>query len=118
MRKLEVAVFAAVGAMALSAGIFAGTAFAADAQTRAKLAAPVAAPVKVIVDGRLWSCTGDVCVAAGQGKLQPIKRECVRVAKAIGPVTEFTRDGAALDAQGVAACNGTSAPQAGSLAGL
>jgi len=116
MRKLDVAVFAAVGALALSAGLFAGTALAAD--VRVKLAAPVAAPVKVIVDGRLWSCAADVCVGSGQGKSQPLKRECARVAKAIGPVVEFSRASAALDAKGVAACNGTSASQAGSLAGL
>lgn len=81
-------------------------ALAADSKgAEAKLAAPLAAPVRVIVDGRLWSCEGDVCKGSGQGASQPLRRECARVAKVVGPVAAYRNGERSLDAAGLAACN-------------
>lgn len=93
------------GLVALS--LMGGTAsWAAQAKTaEARLVAPLAAPVRVIVDGRLWTCEADVCKGSGQGASQPLRRECARVAKAVGPIAAYRNGERSLDAAGVAACN-------------
>jgi hypothetical protein len=83
----------------------AGSTGAAE-RSEARLAAPVSEARKVIVDGRLWSCTDDRCMAGSQGRSQPIGRECLRVAKVVGPIIEYRQGDKALDAAGIAACNG------------
>lgn len=74
-------------------------------RAEARLASPMAEGRQVIVDGRLWSCAGDRCVAGSQGRSQPISRECLRVAKIVGPIIEYRQGDRTLSAAGVAACN-------------
>ena len=78
----------------------------AAGRSEARLAAPVAEARQVIIDGRLWSCTDDKCMAGSQGRSQPIGRECLRVAKVVGPIIEYRQGDKVLDAADIAACNG------------
>lgn len=99
MRSL---VFVALSVAVLGAGGV--PAMAAD-PAQARLAAPVSEAREVIVDGRLWKCRGQKCTAGSQGKNQPIARECARVARVIGPVTEYRQGTRILNEKGVAQCN-------------
>ena len=93
------------GVVALAMLGLAGPAVSAE-RAEARLASPVAESRQVIIDGRLWSCMGDRCVAGSQGRSQPIGRECLRVAKIIGPIIEYRQGDRTLSPAGVAACNG------------
>lgn len=93
--------------VALSVAVLGATSvpsFAAD-PARARLVAPVSEAREVIVDGRLWKCSGQKCTSGSQGKNQPIARECARVAKVIGPVTEYIQGTRILNREGLRQCN-------------
>ena len=96
--------YGALGAIVLASSGFSVAAYAAD-PAAARLQAAVSAPRKVIIDGRLWSCEGEKCTSGSQGRNQPIARECVRVAKALGPVAEYRQGANVLDAAALVACN-------------
>ena len=102
MKRLTCAAFAAV--FLTGTGLSVG-ALAAD-KAEARLAAAVSEPLKVIIDGRLWSCEGEKCTSGSQGKNQPITRECARAAKVLGPVVSYRQGERRLDDAGIAACNG------------
>jgi hypothetical protein len=75
----------------------AGTASAQDAPlpvygARALLAAPAASSQLIVVDGRAWRCDGAVCTgrATATPKSQPVVFECLRAAKALGPVIRYS----------------------------
>jgi hypothetical protein len=78
-----------------------GTASAAELV----LKTAVAKPTTTAIDGRIWSCEADKCVAAGQGDPQPLKRECRRVVAELGPVKTYKSENGALDETAAAACN-------------
>jgi hypothetical protein len=59
----------------------------------------------VVLDGRVWRCDGAQCAAAGRGRSQGLIRECARVARKLGPLTAYARDGVALDQAGLDRCN-------------
>lgn len=71
----------------------------------AKLAAPVAEPRKVIIDGQIWRCNADVCTSAGGGQDQSVKRECTRAVKVLGQVVAYRRGATELAQEEIAACN-------------
>ena len=71
----------------------------------AKLATPVSAPKKVTIDSRIWRCEGDTCKGAEQGMTQPAKRECVKVAKVLGPIVSYKDGKTDFSEADVAACN-------------
>ena len=97
MKKVAFLVFAA-SVLVVPLGI-------AAERAEATLAAPVSESRKVIIDGRLWSCEGDKCTAGSQGRDQPIRRECARAAKVLGPIVAYRQGARSLDAAGLAACN-------------
>jgi hypothetical protein len=59
----------------------------------------------VVLDGRVWHCAGAACAAAGQGRSQGLIRECTRVARRLGPLAAYARDGAQVDRAGLERCN-------------
>lgn len=70
----------------------------------AALATPLAAPRQQVVDGLLWKCAGDHCAAPSDGS-RPVL-VCQRVAKAFGPVAQFTAPGGLLSREDLSRCNG------------
>ena len=58
---------------------------------------------EVIVDGRLWSCGGTVCIAQGEDTRPAIA--CRKLARKLGPVTRFATSQSELNAAGLATCN-------------
>ena len=70
---------------------------------RAEFAAPFERATEVIVDGRLWSCTGTACTSRGDDPRPAIA--CRKLARKTGPVTRFATPRSELDAAGLATCN-------------
>lgn len=93
-------------ACALMAGAAPQLAFADQVPaSEAKLATPLAAPRKVIIDARTWRCSGDVCKGAEQGTIQPSRRECGKLVKEVGPIVSYADDKRELSADDLTACN-------------
>ena len=83
--------------------VAAAPAFAGDAIT-AKLATPVAAPVKFIAGGAMFKCEADACVALAPTSATFAAATCKVVAEKVGPVTAFTQMKALADDK-LADCN-------------
>src|SRR6478609_2937295 len=84
--------------------LIAATPALAQAPTmRAEFAASQDANREVIVDGRLWSCSGTACTAQGDDARPAVA--CRKLARKLGPVARFATSGSELDAAGLAACN-------------
>jgi hypothetical protein len=92
--SLALALFAAGGAMAQGP----------NTNNSLTLASAANAPAKVIIDGAVWKCGPDACVASG-GKSQSAERACRRVVSKLGQVSAFTWRGETLSAEALAACN-------------
>jgi len=58
---------------------------------------------EVIVDGRLWNCTGNACTAQGVDARPAVA--CRKLARKLGPITRFATAQSELDAAGLATCN-------------
>jgi hypothetical protein len=98
-------ILAASGALALT---LSGAAAAQEAfHGQAKLATPVSAPTKTVVNGVTWSCEGAACTgeAARYSTLDNPVRGCKRVAAELGPLTAFTARGRELTGGDLKACN-------------
>jgi len=93
----------AVGLMSVAAPQFARADQIDPAQ--AKLAAPLSAPKKVTIDGRDWRCDGDTCKGGTQGTDQPARRECGKLAKAVGEIASYVDGKKELAAADLATCN-------------
>ena len=63
-----------------------------------------ASDAKVIVDGAVWKCLGEMC-AATNVKSQPPLRVCQRVVAQLGQATAFTFRGKSLSEAELAECN-------------
>jgi hypothetical protein len=96
--KLQIS--ALIAAMALSSSAFAGA-----APVIVKLAAPVAAPTKVIAGGAIFSCAGDTCVAASPASGTADFSTCKIVVHSVGAATSFGTAAAPLAADRLATCN-------------
>lgn len=72
---------------------------------QAKLAVPLAQSKKVTIDGRDWRCEADTCKAGTQGTDQPAKRECGKLAKAVGQIASYQHGSKDLTADELATCN-------------
>jgi hypothetical protein len=59
----------------------------------------------VVLDGRVWRCDAAVCRANGQGRSQGLARECARVARKLGPLAAYSRDGVVLQGADLDRCN-------------
>ena len=81
----------------------AAPAFAQGAAMRAELATPQEADRELIIDGRVWTCSGNACTAPGDDPRPTIA--CRKLARKLGPVTRFTTRQSELDEAGLATCN-------------
>ena len=77
----------------------------ASAASKAILITPPAKPSARVFDGRVWHCDGSACQARGRGRSQGVVRECARVARKLGPLLAYARDGVALDEASLQHCN-------------
>ena len=96
MRRLTVLLAFAVAASGVPAVALGQT-------MRAELASPQDGSREVIVDSRVWTCTGNACTAPGDDARPAIA--CRKLARKLGPVTRFATPQAELDAAGLATCN-------------
>lgn len=86
-------------------GVFSTTpAQAANPRYVAKLSTAVEAPVRKVVNGVVWNCTGDSCTGPVDGA-RPLNT-CAKVVKAFGQVAAFTTPKGELAAEDLQACNG------------
>ncbi len=76
---------------------------AGSAGLMATLKAPLAAPRQAIIDGVMWSCSGDSCTAADEGGR--IQSTCGMVVRRFGQVTSFAAGPRALGAAELERCN-------------
>lgn len=73
----------------------------------AKLAAPVAAQVKVVADGAIWTCAADTCVARVPERITV--SGCKDMARKLGALSAYAAGIKELSADQITACN-TAAP--------
>ena len=99
-RVLPLAVLALAGSLA---ALVPAPVEAARGAYIATLAAPLAADRQEIIDGALWKCSGDRCVAPVQGG-RPVF-VCAKVAGKFGPVASFATPAGALSDAEVSRCN-------------
>ena len=88
---------------ALAALTTASPALAQSGGLRAEFAAPFERASEVVIDGKLWSCTGTACTARGDDPRPTIV--CRKLARKLGPVTRFATSLSELNAAGLATCN-------------
>ena len=77
--------------------------FAQAPTMRAEFAAAQDANPEVIIDGRVWSCSGNACTARGDDARPAVA--CRKLARKLGPVSRFVTPQSELDAAGLASCN-------------
>ena len=85
----------------LAAVAVSGPALAQEPMMRAEFAASHEG--EVVVDGRLWTCSGNACTARGDDPRPAVA--CRKLARKLGPVTRFETSQIALDAAALASCN-------------
>jgi hypothetical protein len=73
----------------------------------AKLAQPVAQPVKFIAGGSVFNCEGDTCIARSPTSQTLASDSCRTIASKVGALTSFAGD-KAMDEHRLAACNSVS----------
>ncbi len=91
---------------ALSAAAVMAASFPAAAQgasLRAEFATPFERVTEVIVDGRIWSCSGNACTSSKADPRPAVA--CRKLARKVGAVTRFASSQAELVAAALAACN-------------
>ena len=93
---------------ALSFGATVGPAHAAGGSFyEVQLAAPLASAKTAVVSDVAWKCEGATCRGSkGASRAEIV---CARVARKFGEVASFSAKGEALDAEGLAKCNGEKA---------
>lgn len=101
-RTLLAAGLAVVGTLA-SFAVTAGPAHAGTAAYSAKLSSALAAPKQKVVNGVVWSCTGDSCGGPVDGA-RPVNT-CAQVVKAFGKVSSFATPKGELSAEDLQRCN-------------
>ena len=104
--------------LAFIAAAFVGTALSFGATTspahaastsfyEVQFAAPVSAAKNTVVNDVAWKCDGATCRGnEGSSRAEVV---CARLARKLGEVASFTAKGEALDAEGLAKCNGEKA---------
>ena len=107
-RKLPRALLAATLALTGTIATFAFTTAPAFAASRGvyaiTLASPLAAPRSEIVDGAVWRCQGDRCLAPADGaRAMTI---CSKVSRRFGPIARFSTPQGEMAAEDLARCNG------------
>jgi hypothetical protein len=105
-----------LAACAAIATLSAGAAFAAEPVT-AKLQSPVAAPVKFIAGGAIFTCDADACTATATTSQTFATSTCKAIAAKVGPVSSF-EGRKSLEADRLADCNGAALAKASTGAEL
>lgn len=67
------------------------------------LSAPIAQD-RIVFDGAVWRCEGDVCRSPQVKSLPPL-RSCKRLARELGPITSFSYRGVTLSDAQLAECS-------------
>ena len=70
---------------------------------RAEFAAPFEGAREVVVDGRMWSCSGNACTSRSDDPRPAVV--CRKLARKVGEVTRFATPQTELNAAGLATCN-------------
>ena len=70
---------------------------------RAEFASSLEGNREVIIDGRLWNCSGTVCTTQGVDARPAVA--CRKLARKLGPVARFATAQSELDVASLAACN-------------
>ena len=70
---------------------------------RAEIAAAQDGTAEVIIDGRLWTCSGNACTSQGEDARPAIA--CRKLARKVGVVTRFATSQVELNDAGLATCN-------------
>ena len=98
-------VAAAFVGTALSFGVTATPASAAPTSFyELQLATPLTSAKTEVVGGVAWKCEGATCRGTqGTSRAEIV---CARVARKLGEIASFSAKGEALDAEGLAKCNG------------
>jgi hypothetical protein len=98
-----------LSAFAICMLVLSGSAFAASQgyTGTAVLAAAVAAPVEVVVEGVTWRCEGDQCTgrAERRSSLNGFIKDCRKVAEAVGPLVSYTGKGRTATKGEISTCN-------------
>jgi hypothetical protein len=89
--------------LSLLAVVAATPALAQAPTMRAELASAQDGSREVIVDGRVWTCSGGACTTPGDDARPAVA--CRKLARKLGTVTRFATSQSELDAAGLAACN-------------
>jgi hypothetical protein len=92
--------------------LIAAPAFASDPVT-AKLAAPVAQPVKFIAGGAVFNCADDACVATAATSETYSTATCKQVAAKVGAIAAFSST-KSFDDSRLQACNASAVAKASS----
>jgi len=58
---------------------------------------------EVVIDGRLWTCSGNACTSQGEDARPAIA--CRKLARKVGVVTRFATSQVELNDAGLATCN-------------
>jgi hypothetical protein len=101
---MKLQVLAAAAVLSLS---FAGVASAADRMTAA-LEQPVAAKIKVVAGGAVWTCEGATCSATATTSRSTTFRACADLAKEVGRVSSYGGK-SLLQAEQLGKCNASAA---------
>lgn len=83
--------------------LLAAPALAQAPTMRAEFAASQDGTRDVIIDGRVWNCSGNACIAQGADARPAVA--CRKLARKLGPVARFATAQGELDAASLAACN-------------
>ena len=95
----------AIAGLALGASVLAlapAPVLAAASGFGATLATPLPAPRQAIINGVLWKCAGDTCVAPDQGS-RPVL-VCRSVTRAFGPLARFSTTAGQISPDDLAKC--------------
>lgn len=87
----------------VAAAVASGPALAQAPLMRAEFAITLEGEREVIVDGRLWSCSGNACTTGDEDPRPAVA--CRKLARKLGPVTRFETSQDTLDAAALASCN-------------
>ena len=100
-------------AMTLAAGLALASAATAapsalpEGASMARLAVPISQPIEKLIDGRDWSCSGEVCAAGHQDTADsmPLWMECSDAAAEFGAFTQYQTGSDTLDPVKLVRCD-------------
>jgi hypothetical protein len=89
--------------LALAVAVSGAPVLAQGQTMRAEFTAPQDGNREVVVDGRVWTCSGNACTAQGDDARPAVA--CRKLARKLGPVTRFATPQSELNTAGLATCN-------------